>query len=238
MGMELYAEKESETYARIGDSLQVVKYGESSAYGYFSKEMICLKEKPQLFNAPRQTQLQESADTGQTPAHRETTSCIENFKMLSVIKIEGLSGLMSDGVVGLAPTAQRTQASVLIDELYWNRIISDRVFSFKLNPLSSEGKTSTLTLGSYTLPVGFSSDDISWNKIENPYFWSVKLHQIQIGNRTIETTSNIMIIDTGSANVVIPYKEFEQFRSFFAKKMLCNLNTQGLYQCLCHDDDY
>ena len=148
--------------------------------------------------------------------------------MLSVIKIEGLSGLMSDGVVGLAPTAQRTQASVLIDELYWNRIISDRVFSFKLNPLSSD-KPSTLTLGSYTLPVGFSSDDISWNKIENPYFWSVKLHQVQIGNRTIETTSSMAIIDTGNANVVIPYREFEQFRSFFSKKMLCDLNTQGLY---------
>ena len=108
MGMELYAEKESETYARLEDSVQVVKYGESSAYGYFSKEMICLKEKPQLFTPPRQMQLQDSANTEQTPEHHETTSCINNFKMLSVIKIEGLSGLMSDGVVGLAPTAQRT----------------------------------------------------------------------------------------------------------------------------------
>ena len=57
-GMELHDEKESETYTRLEDSLQVVKYGESSAYGYFSKEMICLKEKPQVFTPPRQIRLQ------------------------------------------------------------------------------------------------------------------------------------------------------------------------------------
>ena len=105
--------------------------------------------------------------------------------MLSVINIEGLEGLNSDGIVGLAPTSQRTQASVLIDELYWNRFINEKVFSFKLSKPGDERK-STLTLGSYSLPVGFSREQISWNKIENPYFWSLKLHQISIGDRTVD----------------------------------------------------
>ena len=147
--------------------------------------------------------------------------------MLSVIKIEDLSGLLGDGVVGLAPTSHRTQASVLIDDLYWNRIINERVFSFKLSPISNEEQSSKLTLGSYTLPVGFTKDDIAWNKIENPYFWSVQIHAIEVGNRTIEIDSNTAIIDTGNANIVAPYKAFEQLRSFFSKKMLCDVNAQG-----------
>ena len=102
--------------------------------------------------------------------------------MLSITNIEGLEGLTSDGIVGLAPTSQRTQASVLIDELYWNRFINEKVFSFKLSKPGDQRK-STLTLGSYSLPVGFSREQISWNKIENPYFWSLKLNRIIIGGR-------------------------------------------------------
>ena len=124
--------------------------------------------------------------------------------MLSVIRIEDMSGLMSDGVVGLAPTAHRTQASVLIDDLYWNRVINERVFSFKLSPLVNGEHSSKLTLGSYTLPAGFTNDDISWNKIQNPYFWSVPLQSIKLGNRTIELETDTAIIDTGNSNIVAP----------------------------------
>ena len=84
-----------------------------------------------------------------------------------------------------------------------------------------------MTLGSYTLPVGFTKDDIAWNKIENPYFWSVPIHAVEVGNRTIEIESNTAIIDTGNANIVAPFKAFEQLRSFYSKKMLCDVNAQG-----------
>ena len=229
-GMELYEEDESETYSRLDDSVSVIHYGQGNAYGYFSQEQICLKEKEESRGG-------NNATTQGLPA-RETHSCIDDFKMLSVIRIEELSGLMSDGVVGLAPTSHRTQASVLIDDLYWNRVINDRVFSFKLNPLADGAFSSKLTLGSYTLPTGYTSDDINWNKIQNPYFWSVPLNSVRLGNRTITLETDSAIIDTGNSNIVAPSKAFEQFRSFFSKKMLCDINAQGEYQCLCHENDY
>ena len=61
IGMELFEETESETYKRLQDSVQTVKYGQSSAYGYFSKERVCLKEKPiQQSSLPTSVQLQDS----------------------------------------------------------------------------------------------------------------------------------------------------------------------------------
>ena len=204
--------------------MQIVRYGQSEAFGYVSSDRICLEQPKEH---PEEEPLLQ-----QTPLGITTTIvkdlCLPDFKMLSVINIQGLEGLTSDGIVGLAPTSQRTQASVLIDELYWNRFINEKVFSFKLSKPGDQRK-STLSLGSYSLPVGFSREQISWNKIENPYFWSLKIHQITIGGRKLDLSSATAIIDTGNENIVMPQHEFEQFKRYFSKQMLCSLNSLGSF---------
>ena len=133
--------------------------------------------------------------------------CIDEFKMLAVTYVEGLEGLYGDGVVGLAPSAQRSDASVFIDELYRERIIQKKIFSMELNSLAS-GLSSSISLGSYSLPLIYSEENIAWNDIENPYFWSVRLVEASIGNRTIGLSTSTALIDSGTAYVIAPEEDF------------------------------
>ena len=48
---------------------------------------------------------------------------MSGFQLLAITHVDGLEGLYGEGVVGLAPTAQRTDASIFIDELYRSGII-------------------------------------------------------------------------------------------------------------------
>ena len=57
--------------------------------------------------------------------------------MLSVVQTQGLEGLSSDGIIGLAPSNQKTKASLFVDELYNSGKIDKRIFSFKLNSAES-----------------------------------------------------------------------------------------------------
>jgi len=88
---EQYDPSESSTYELISDTPIYVGYGTGSATGLLSEEQACLT-------------LEES-------------SCVD-LKMLSVIKNSGLEGLDADGLLGLSPSNQGTQALVYIDELY------------------------------------------------------------------------------------------------------------------------
>jgi hypothetical protein len=57
--------------------------------------------------------------------------------MLSVIQTVDLEGMMADGILGLAPSSQKTHADLFIDELYSHGIIEKRVFSFYIAPTNS-----------------------------------------------------------------------------------------------------
>lgn len=56
--------------------------------------------------------------------------------------------MKADGILGLAPSSQRTQSSVFINELFNSGIIDKRVFSFYI---TSGAFTSRITLGGYDL---------------------------------------------------------------------------------------
>lgn len=47
---------------------------------------------------------------------------------------------MSDGILGLAPSKQGTQASLFIDELYNNGLIDKRLFSFFISKSRDESR--------------------------------------------------------------------------------------------------
>lgn len=62
---------------------------------------------------------------------------MKDFKMLAVERTSAdLSELMADGILGLAPSTQRTKASLFIEELYNNGIIDKRIFSFSIETVA------------------------------------------------------------------------------------------------------
>ena len=96
--------------------------------GFFSEDQVCL--------------------------NKNITTCIFDYRFLAVDYTSDLEELKSDGVLGLAPSSQRTRAPVFIDELYQKGIIDNRVFSFYMaedgGPINPEGaKESRITIGGY-----------------------------------------------------------------------------------------
>lgn len=57
--------------------------------------------------------------------------------MLSVFQTIDLDGLMADGILGLAPSAQKTEADLFIDELYNAGVIDKRIFSLYIAPIGA-----------------------------------------------------------------------------------------------------
>ena len=53
-----------------------------------------------------------------------------------------LDAIYADGIIGLAPSPQRTGKKLFMDELYSQGLVRDRMFSFKF-----KDKQSTITFG-------------------------------------------------------------------------------------------
>ena len=56
-------------------------------------------------------------------------ACAKNLSMLVVKESWGLSGLRADGIMGMSPTSQRGDAELMIEELYNQKVIDEKVFS-------------------------------------------------------------------------------------------------------------
>jgi hypothetical protein len=92
--------------------------------------------------------------------------------MLAVVQTNDLSGLKADGILGLAPSTQRTQSSLFLDELYNNGIIDNKIFSFYISKGLSSSK---VTFGGYNMEYAdpASNFTVTWNDLINTHYWSV-----------------------------------------------------------------
>lgn len=88
--------------------------------------------------------------------------------------------------MGLAPSNQRSNSKLFIDELYSKGIISDRIFSFYI---TQDTDSSVATFGGYNLDVfAGGNKTITWNSLINTNYWTVGLVSVKIGARTITTS--------------------------------------------------
>jgi hypothetical protein len=82
--------------------------------------------------------------------------------MLAVTETSGLSGLKSDGILGLAPATTSSENTLFIDELYSQGIIDSKVFSFLL---SADGD-SYFTMGGYNSTYADDTNyTLTWNDL-------------------------------------------------------------------------
>jgi hypothetical protein len=57
-------------------------------------------------------------------------TCADDVSFLGVVVTTGLEGLKSDGILGLAPSNQGSEADMFLDELFYAGLISSRVIAF------------------------------------------------------------------------------------------------------------
>jgi len=87
----------SDTYKITNPYPAFVSYGTGQMYGYISSDRVCLTE----------------------------TACASKIDFLSAVETEGLNSVKADGIVGLAPSSQGSQAELFVTELVRNGLISN-----------------------------------------------------------------------------------------------------------------
>ena len=86
--------RQSTTFRQLSNQQSQVSYGSGHIWGFRSQDKVCL-----------------SANDDQ---------CSNNMIFIATKNQQGLSGMTSDGIVGLAPVARGQGASLFIEQLYLN----------------------------------------------------------------------------------------------------------------------
>lgn len=82
--------------------------------------------------------------------------------------------------MGMSPSSQHSDAELLIDQLYSQGSIDEKVFSLFLQPDNEQSK---ITVGGYDLD-SFSQDGkIFWHKLSNANYWTLDLTAVYYGER-------------------------------------------------------
>jgi hypothetical protein len=154
---------------------------------------------------------------------------VSNLNFISVFEEQDLGATISDGVFGLGRINEGNISNSIISQLYEERKITKRVFSFQL----MESK-----LGSF-LYIGDLNENKemseyrnylrSCNLTPNSTYWecglsqmSINLNDGQINTYDIPHRSPV-IFDTGSSYLIIPLNDFTNILQF--------LNTEGPDDC-------
>eukprot|EP00347_Sterkiella_histriomuscorum_P000579 403375303 len=205
---QLYDQKQSSNYVNSGTRPQHIKYGAGSVWGYKSTDLLCL----------------DSTNNQET--------CLNNFNFLAVFVASDLSGLQCDGIVGLSPSNQFSGSDLFIDKLYQNNIISKKMFSLSLGGTDEKSK---VIFGGYDLRYAKDNQNITWNKLIDTNYWSVRLNKAKIGDYVFMLDTNRAIIDSGTSYILMPYNDFSEFKRVIDSiNSKCGMDAQtNLYTCQC-----
>lgn len=89
-------------------------------------------------------------------------------------------GLKADGIMGLSPTAQNTEADLLIDEIADADLVPNKMFSLLIGDDEEQSK---MTFGGYDPKFVREGGELEWHEIADRRYWTLELEGIKIGER-------------------------------------------------------
>ena len=126
--------------------------------------------------------------------------CAHNVTMLAAVATTGLNGLKADGIMGLSPSHQGTQADMMLEELTTQGVIQDKVFSFMVGQGMQESK---VTFGGYDLNK-YARGDIFWHDLKSTNYWTLHMTSAFLGTKQLHPTVQEVIIDSGTSFFLMP----------------------------------
>lgn len=133
--------------------------------------------------------------------------CANNVSLLVVDATWDLEGLYADGIMGMSPTAQGRGAELVIDELYKQGAIDEKVFSIQVGDLYEPSK---ITIGGYDVEK-YAKENITWHNLTNKRYWTIDMDSVKIGEEDLILTTHKVIVDSGTSYLLMPYRDFEGF---------------------------
>mmetsp|Transcript_5310 Transcript_5310/g.9736 ORF Transcript_5310/g.9736 Transcript_5310/m.9736 type:complete len:276 (+) Transcript_5310:468-1295(+) len=147
----------------------------------------------------------------------------------------------ADGLLGLGFSALSEDYPTLIDTLYKQKAISNRVFSIYLSDNHfgeyNDTKSSNMIIGGYDLKTyanGVGEDSIVYIGINSQTgYWATQLTSIKVDNIPISYGNSYAILDTGSSLIMGPTSQVKYLFNFMQSKGFC-FELFGLLVCDCN----
>eukprot|EP00347_Sterkiella_histriomuscorum_P006557 403352320 len=177
----------STTFSYLSYNPIKITYGTGSIVGFKGQDQVCLTQD----------------------------ICSPSISFLTTFQQTGLNGLQADGILGLAPQNQGSQADMLLDELQIQGIIQNRTFSILVDEQSLDSK---MTLGGYDF-IKYAQGNLYWHKLMSSRYWTLNLNQVQLGTQNIQISANQVIIDSGTSYLLVPTDDYNQITAYFDQIM-------------------
>eukprot|EP00347_Sterkiella_histriomuscorum_P017895 403347570 len=201
------------TYQKQSNLPQSITYGTGEVWGHPSDETICLD-------------------------YRDRSKCLFERDFLLVFQADNLTGLQSDGVLGLSPRKDYgSDKDNFVESLMEQGLIKQKIFSINIANSDEEPK---IIFGGYDMKYAKFKAQMTWHKITEMLYWTLNLEKAQFGSTDIQTFSRNAIIDSGSSYILVPQKDFEQIRKIISTDLKCGYDTgrTNLYACTCWTTSY
>lgn len=140
------------------------------------------------------------------------------IKTLNILEILGvdtssadLSGLQSDGVMGMAPKLDINDAGELfVEKLFNEGIIGKNSFGvqYKFTP-----DVSSILLGGFDTSIIANESLFSWINLKSTSHWTVHLKGLKVGNSSISIEASSAILDTGTSFTLFITDDFNKIYS-------------------------
>ena len=142
-------------------------------------------------------------------------------KFLSIFTATDISGISSDGLLGLSPTFMASASSggeLLMTSLVRTGVVSKKMFSMYLATYTKQSKiffggwNDTYVTAMYPadqLVNKTVSDLVCWVSLIAQNYWQVKLSTVTVSGTTNITLSyNAVVLDSGSSMIYVPTNDY------------------------------
>ena len=150
---------------------------------------------------------------------------------------QGLSGMTSDGIVGLAPVARGAGASLFIEQLYQQGKIDQNLFAFAIG---KDFEKSKIMIGGFNLKA-HSLGSIIWHDLFDTNYWTLPMSDVTYGKTAFEVNVDQLIVDTGTSLTLIPSADFHRLVTVITNenpKLDFYKLKNGLSASMCSREDY
>ena len=83
-----------------------------------------------------------------------------------------LSGLQSDGVLGLSPRKEYEEKETFIESLFEHKLINHKMFSMNLGNSDEDSK---IILGGFDMKYAKPNEEIVWHHLKETAYWTVNM---------------------------------------------------------------
>jgi hypothetical protein len=114
-----------------------------------------------------------------------------------------LSGLEADGIMGMSPTVQESGAELVIDELYNQGVIDEKVFSIQVG---DDSEPSKITIGGYDTEK-YAYGELTWHNLSDKTYWTIGMESVSLGGQNLHIPTKNVIVDSGTSYLLMPTRK-------------------------------